>query len=87
MKKDQRVGEGVVGGGPRDGSRARAAVCRAVAQSLSAAAAHLPPAVCHDEGDGHRGPFAAVGRRLLAVPQDDDLGGGRHGPADSLGPV
>lgn len=39
-----------------------------------AAVAHLPPAVRHDEGDGHRGPFVPVGWRLLAVPQNDDLG-------------
>ena len=37
---------------------------------------YLPPAVRHGEGDGHGGPLAAGGRRLLAVPQDDDLGGG-----------
>ena len=35
--------------------------------------AHLPPAVCHREGNGHGGPFAPTGRRLFAVPQDDDL--------------
>lgn len=33
----------------------------------------LPPAVCHSEGDGHGRPFAPIGRRLLAVPENDDL--------------
>lgn len=33
----------------------------------------LPPAVCHSEGDGHGRPFAPVGWRLLAVPENDDL--------------
>lgn len=46
-------------------------------RALRSGAAHLPPAVRHDEGDGHRGPFVPVGWRLLAVPQNDDLG--RHG--------
>ena len=40
------------------------------------AVGYLPVAVRHGEGDGHGGPLAARGRRLLAVPQDDDLGGG-----------
>lgn len=53
-------------------------VCHAVSQtseqtSVSGSGPHLPPAVCHSEGDGHGGPFAPIGRRLLAVPENDDL--------------
>lgn len=36
-------------------------------------APHLPPAVCHSERDGHGRPFAPTRRRLLTVPEDDDL--------------
>lgn len=42
-------------------------------RALRSASAHLPPAVRHDKGDGHRGPFVPARRRLLAVPQNDDL--------------
>lgn len=36
---------------------------------------HLPPTICHSEGDRHGGPFTPVGRWFLTVPQDDDLEG------------
>lgn len=40
---------------------------------MSGFGSHLPPAVCHSEGDGHGRPFAPNGWRLLAVPENDDL--------------
>lgn len=82
--------DGSKGGNPGDGESGtdKKPEQHFVVLSLKSSA-HLPPAVCHDEGDGHRGPFAAVGRRLLAVPQDDDLR--RHDDHDALalalGPV
>lgn len=40
---------------------------------MSGSGSHLPPAVCHCEGDGHGRPFTPTGWRLLAVPENDDL--------------
>lgn len=57
----------------------RLTVCHAVTQMserrgvMSGIGPHLPPAVCHSEGDRHGWPFAPIWWRLLAVPQNNDL--------------
>lgn len=84
MKKDQRDGAPETPSPGTDKEREQQFVTLSL-RALRSGAAHLPPAVRHDKGDRHRWPFVPVWRRLLAVPQNDDLGATR--PPDSLGLV